>query len=90
MNQMALSEGWQNHDPGFAGITKMAERELAAFFNAVRKLFGAKQAELAAKDWLQELETTSALPVATREWRLITIHAARRLASRLNVSFQRD
>jgi len=90
MNQMALSECWENHDPGIADVAKMAERELAAFFNAVRKLFGATQAELAANDWLQELEATDTLPVATREWRSITIHAARRLAARINGSFQRD
>lgn len=87
MNEMALSEMPGNHKP-CADVTRMAERELAAFFNAVKKLFGAKQAQLAANDWLDELETTDSLPVAIREWRLITISAARRLASRLNLSFQ--
>ncbi len=77
-------------DTGCADITKMAERELGAFFNAVKKLFGTKQAELAANDWLEELETTNPLPVAIREWRLITINAARRLAVRLSFSFQTD
>jgi len=88
MNEMVLGDASPNHDPGGANTRKLAERELAAFFNAVKKLFGPKQAELAANDWLEELETTDALPVAVREWRLITISAARRLASRLNVPFQ--
>jgi hypothetical protein len=49
-------------------------------------LFVAKQEQLAAKDWLQELEATNALPVVLREWRLITLNAARR--TRLKVPKQ--
>lgn len=90
MSQMILSEAPNNCDSACAEIMKMAERELAAFFSAVKELFGMEQAQLAANDWLQELETTSALPAAIREWRLITIKAARRLAARLNVSSQPD
>lgn len=88
MNEMVLSDALENYEPGYGDVTKMAERELGAFFSAVKNSFGAKQAELAAEDWLQELEATSALPDAIREWRLITINAARRLATRLNVRFQ--
>jgi hypothetical protein len=87
MNEMVLR--LENYDP-CADMTKLAERELGAFFNAVKQLFGAKQAQLAANDWLEELETANTLPVAIREWRLVTINAARRLARRLNVSFQHD
>jgi hypothetical protein len=90
MNQMMFTEAPESHKPGYAEIARMAERELAAFFNAVKKLFGPSQAELAANDWLDELETTDAVPVGIREWRLITINAARRLATRLNLSFQCD
>jgi hypothetical protein len=89
LNEIVLSEMPANHE-SCADITRMAERELAAFFNAVKKLFGPNQAELAANDWLQELEITDALPVAVRGWRLITINAAKRLATRLNSSFQHD
>jgi putative NADH-flavin reductase len=64
----------------------MAERELSAFFNAVTQLFGSEQAELSAKDWLQELIVVEGLPASTREWRLITAKASTRLASRLSVS----
>jgi hypothetical protein len=64
----------------------MAERELSAFFNAVTQLFGSEQAELSAKDWLQELMVAEGLPASTREWRLLTAKASTRLASRLSVS----
>lgn len=90
MTRMALSEAPNHCGSGGAEIMKMAERELAAFFNAVKQLFGAGQAQLAADDWLQELESTSPVPVAIREWRMITIKAARRLAIRLNPSFQHE
>jgi hypothetical protein len=64
----------------------MAERELSAFFNAVTQLFGSAQAELSAKDWLQELIVVDGLPASSREWRLITAKASTRLASRLSAS----
>lgn len=88
MNHTVFSEAPTNHHPDGASIAKMAERELGAFFNVVKQLFGTKQAELAANDWLEELEASRTLPVAIREWRLITINAARRLAVRLNASLQ--
>ena len=88
--EMALGDEAKNCDLGSADIAKMAERELGAFFNAVKELFGAKQAQFAAKDWLEEWETTNAWPVAIREWRRITIRASRRLAARLDISFQCD
>lgn len=89
MNEIVLGEMPGNHDL-CVDVVRMAERELAAFFNAVKQLFGARQAELVANDWLEELETSNALPVAVLEWRLITINAARRLAARLNVSLQHN
>lgn len=90
MNEMALRQSPNDYVSGFAETMKMAERELAAFFNAVKELFGAKQAEISVSDWLAELETADPLPVAIREWRLITIKAATRLASRLHPTFQYD
>jgi hypothetical protein len=64
----------------------MAERELSAFFNAITRLFGSKQAELSAEDWLQELIQMDGLPTSAREWRLITAKVATRLASRVRAS----
>lgn len=90
MNQIALDEPRKNDDPYCTDVAKMAERELAAFFSAVTELFGAEQAKLAAKNWLQELNAASNLPVTVREWRLITIEAARQLATQLNPSFQEN
>ena len=79
-----MNELPKNRDPRCDEIVKMAERELAAYLNAVTALFGPRQAQLAAKDWLQELETTNVLPVVPRGWRVITIDTARRLATRLH------
>lgn len=90
MNQMDLSEPSKNRDASGADITKMAERELAAFVNAVAELFGAEQAELAARDWLRELNAAGDLPVTAREWWLVTVNAARRAANRPNVPFRGD
>jgi hypothetical protein len=88
MNQPVLVELPKNYDLGCAEIMKMAERELAAYVNAVT-LFGAKQAQLAARDWMQELETINALPLVPREWRAITINAAGRRATRLLIQRKR-
>jgi hypothetical protein len=63
-----------------------AERELAAFFGAVRELFGSELAELSAKEWLRELETADDLPASTREWRTLTAKASLWLANRVNAS----
>jgi alkylhydroperoxidase/carboxymuconolactone decarboxylase family protein YurZ len=63
-----------------------AEQELAAFFLAVKQLFGRKQAELSAKDWLDALAENDGLPASTRDWRSITVKASTRLATRVNAS----
>jgi hypothetical protein len=65
---------------------KSAEQELAAFFNAVKQLFGKEQAELSAEDWLHELAENDGPPSSTRDWRLITVKASTRLANRVNAS----
>jgi hypothetical protein len=62
----------------------MAEQELAAFFRAVKELFGTEQAKLSADDWLRELAKVDLPSTSIREWRLITIEASRKLAARLN------
>ena len=68
-----------------AGLILMAERELAAFFNAVTELFGSELAQLSAEDWLQELTAIDALPASACEWRMITTKASTRLVSRLRL-----
>ena len=84
MNQLDRNRPLQNPDPGCADLTVMAERELSSFFNAVKELFGAEQAELSAKDWLRELDAMDSLPASTPEWRSITVKVSTRLASRMN------
>ena len=86
MNPLARYKPSNNSNPRCADLTTMAERELAAFFNAVTQLFGSEQAELSAEDWLQELIEVDDLPASTREWRLITAKASTRLPSGLNFS----
>ena len=61
----------------------VAEQELTAFFSAVTEMFGSEQAEHSACDWLRELEAVHHLPASTREWRLITIKVATRVANRV-------
>ncbi len=65
---------------------KAAEHELASFFNAVKQLFGREQAELSAKDWLDELARIDGLPSSARDWRSVTVKASARLATRVNAS----
>lgn len=69
-----------------ADFTTMAERELAAFYSAVKELFGPEQAEHSADDWLRELKGFDRLPACTHEWRLITARVSTRLANRVNAS----
>lgn len=65
--------------------TQLAEREFAAFISAVKELFGPKQAQLSAVDWLDELDSMDSQPGSTsRHWRAVTIAASARLANRLN------
>lgn len=86
MNQLAFDRRHDNHSSPCADVTMMAERELASFLAAVTELFGSKQAQLSAADWLQELEASDGLPASTHEWRCITMKIAARLAGRLNPS----
>jgi hypothetical protein len=86
MNLLARNQASKNFDPPCADLMRMAERELSAFFNAVTQLFGSEQAELSAKNWLQELIAIDCLPASTREWRSITVKASARLASRVSAS----
>jgi hypothetical protein len=81
MNQFAIPRQPRNQD--CADSMSIAERELAAFFGAVKELFGSELAELSANEWLRELEATDDLP-STPEWRTLTAKASLWLANRVN------
>jgi hypothetical protein len=64
-----------------AGFMMTAERELAAFYEAVFRRYGLKEARKAAQDWIEELETMEWPPDwSLPNWRHVTIAAASRLA----------
>ena len=86
MNSLARYKPSNDSNSPCPDLMAMAERELAAFFNAITQLFGSEEAELSAKDWLQELIDIDGLPASTREWRLITAKVSTRLASRVSAS----
>ncbi len=63
-----------------------AEKELGAFARAVNKLFGSAHAGQSIEDWVEEFESIdwpagSTIP----DWRRVTIVAAARLASRVEI-----
>jgi len=63
----------------------LAERDSASFIGAVKELFGAEQALLAADDWLDESELMDCPPRSTsRDWRAVTVAASARLANRVS------
>jgi hypothetical protein len=86
MNPLARSKPSKNFNLPCADVMPMAERELSAFFNAVTQLFGSKQAEVSAEDWLREVIEIDGLPTSAREWRLITAKVSTRLPSGANAS----
>ena len=86
MNPRARYELSINSNSGCADLMTMAERELSAFFSAVTQLFGSKQADLSADDWLHELIEIDSLPTSAREWRLITAKVSTRLPRGVNAS----
>ena len=64
---------------------QLADRELSSFIAAVTELYGRKQAELAAEDWLEESDLIDSPPRSEeRDWRAVTIAASARLANRVN------
>jgi hypothetical protein len=76
----------KNYDPIGGDVKTMAERELSAFFTAVKELYGSEQAEASVEDWLRELTASNGLPTSVREWRALTIAAAAQLASRVTTA----
>ena len=63
-----------------------AERELGAFTGAVNKLFGSAHVGQSIEDWVEEFEAMDwPAGEAIPDWRRVTIAAAARLASRIEV-----
>ena len=83
MNRFTPYKALTNSEAPCADFMAMAERELSAFFHAVRQSFGSEQAKRSADDWLQELSQIDGLPSSTHEWRSITAKVLSRLASQL-------
>jgi hypothetical protein len=70
--------------------THIAERELSAFVNAVRELFGPEQARVAAEDWLEESDLIDDPPRSIiRDWRSVTIAASARFATQIDAAAHR-
>jgi len=86
MNSLARYKSSNDSNSPCPDLIAMAERELAAYFNAITQLFGSEQAELSAEDWLRELIEIDALPASAREWRVITAKASTRLVGRVRDS----
>ena len=82
MNQFA--DPREPRNPDCSGSISLAERELSAFFGAVKELYGSELAKLSAEEWLRELEATDDLPASTREWQTLTVRASLWLADRVN------
>jgi len=83
MNQFAIPREPRN--PDCTDSMSLAERELAAFFGAVKELFGSELAELSAKEWLRELDASDDLP-SPLEWQTLTAKTSLWLANRVNAS----
>jgi hypothetical protein len=81
MNQFAIPRQPRNPD---CSSMRLAERELSAFFGAVKGFFGSELAETSAEEWLRELEATDDLPASLREWQALTVKASLWLANRVN------
>ena len=73
---------WQaGSGEGCQPLIAEAEREITAFFTAVRDIFGSAAAARAAEYWIELAETLSPLAVEGRpNWRKLTIMASCRLA----------
>jgi hypothetical protein len=61
-----------------------AERELAAFYEAIEKQYGPKEARKSAHDWIDEMATMDwPIDGVLPNWRRVSIVAADCLASRV-------
>ena len=88
MKQFTMDDSRYARAPLCAGVTTMAERELAAFIGAVTQSFGPEAAASSADEWLHELAAARDLPTSTREWRSITLKASAAIAARLDLITQ--
>ena len=86
MNRLSKDPTSKDINAGCADLVTMAEQELSAFFRAVTELFGSREAELSADDWLYELTALDRLPASIPDLRRITAKASTRLAGRLEGS----
>lgn len=86
MISLASYEAFKNSSLECSDVMTMAERELSAFFSAVKEMFGGEEAELSAEEWLREVNETADLPGSSQEWRSITTKVLARLAGRLGAS----
>jgi hypothetical protein len=74
-----LSHAWE-----IPQCRSIAERELSAFVNSVTSLLGPEQAMFLTDVWLDELASMESMPgPSSLDWRLVTIAASARLATRL-------
>jgi hypothetical protein len=84
MHPLQLSERAKKHVPIVAGPVTTAERELAAFVSSIRDCLGSEQTRFLTEIWLDELASMDSMPEPTSpDWRLVTVAASARLASRL-------
>jgi hypothetical protein len=82
----------QNCVQSTIGFLPNAQHELAAFARAVEARFGVEQARRSVEDWMEELELMewpSASEGAIPDWRRLTVAAAVRLASRVDLQGSR-
>ena len=71
----------------FEDQLKLAERELSAFFTAVKTLFGPDQATQSVEDWLDAIgQVLAPYQPHYYDWRAVTIVASSRLGQRLTVA----
>ena len=71
----------------FEDQLNMAERELSAFFIAVKTLFGPDHATQSVEDWLDAVEQVlGPNQPHNYDWRAVTIFASSRLGHRLTIA----
>jgi hypothetical protein len=82
-----LIDGTTDDRVGFSDrLLPRAEKELGAFARAVNKLFGSAHAGQSIEDWVEEFESIDwPAGSTTPNWRRVTIVAAARLASRVEI-----
>jgi hypothetical protein len=82
-----LIDGTTDDRVGFSDrLLPRAEKELGAFARAVSKLFGSAHVGQSIEDWVEEFESIDwPAGAAIPDWRRVTIVAAARLASRLEI-----